>query len=91
MSAYDLAWVDPEAAIARATEGLTLARRSGTGGAIAANLRALAVALASSDPQRAAALLAEADTVAPGSGVDSHLGRLHRHPSGRLAERAACR
>ena len=47
-----------------------MARRSGTGGAIAANLRALAVALASSDPQRAAAVLAEADTAAPGSGAD---------------------
>jgi predicted ATPase/class 3 adenylate cyclase len=70
MSAYDLAWVDPEAAIVRATEGLTLARRSGTGGAIASNLQALAVALASSDPQRAAAVLAEADTVTPGSGAD---------------------
>jgi len=69
-SAYCLAWVEPEAAIARATKGLTLARRSAQGSAIAQNLQALAVALAPSDPQRAAALLAEADTVAPGHEID---------------------
>jgi len=66
-SAYCLAWIDPDAAVARATEGLTLARRSTTGHSF--NLRALAVALAASDPQRAADFLAEADTVAPSNAV----------------------
>jgi len=61
-SAYYLAWVDPKAAIARATEGLALARRNGMPSAIALNLYALAATLAPSDPQRAAALLAEAET-----------------------------
>jgi predicted ATPase/class 3 adenylate cyclase len=71
LSAFCLAWVDPEAAIARATEGLTLARRSAIGGsALGYNLYALAVALAPSDPEQATALLAEADTVAPGNEVD---------------------
>jgi predicted ATPase/class 3 adenylate cyclase len=69
-SAVQLSWVDPEAAIVRATEGLALARRSGMPTAIANNLRALAMALAPSDPPRAAAFLGEAFTVAPPSTGD---------------------
>jgi predicted ATPase/class 3 adenylate cyclase len=62
-AAMTLTWVNPDMAITRATEGLTLARQSGMPSAIAMNLVALAMALAPSDPQGAAAYLAEAERV----------------------------
>jgi predicted ATPase/class 3 adenylate cyclase len=63
-SAISLAWTDPDTAIARANQGLTLAGRAGGPISISANQLALALALAPSDPQRAATLLREADAFA---------------------------
>jgi predicted ATPase/class 3 adenylate cyclase len=61
LSATGLAWIDPDAAIARATEGLALARRNGMPVAISVNLIALAQATALTDPAQAASLLEQAD------------------------------
>jgi hypothetical protein len=60
-SAGALAWVDTDAAVARANDGLALARRTGIPAAISHNLFALAETLAPSDPQRGATLLREAE------------------------------
>jgi predicted ATPase/class 3 adenylate cyclase len=60
VTAQVLAWTDPEAARAHATEGLALARQTGMPYAIAYNLLGLAQALVPSDPDQARALLREA-------------------------------
>ena len=67
MCAFGFSWFDLPAAAAAATEGLVLARRSGMPTAIASNLLILARALAPSDPERAAALLHEAEGFAHGT------------------------
>jgi predicted ATPase len=54
---------DAAAAVPLATDGLALARQSGTPLAIRGNLAALAAALSDQDPVRAKALLAEANQV----------------------------
>jgi predicted ATPase/class 3 adenylate cyclase len=57
MAAYQVAWADPQTAAQVAAEGLALARRTGYPTAIQMNLLAQALALASSDPERAHDLL----------------------------------
>jgi predicted ATPase/class 3 adenylate cyclase len=60
-----LSWIDSEAAVHAASEGLAWARQSGSPYAIGMNLGALILALADSDPGRGRQLLAEAMDFGP--------------------------
>jgi predicted ATPase len=59
-AAQCLSWIDPDAAVATAREGLAMARQSGSPSFTYQNLCALALALADSHPDEARQLLAEA-------------------------------
>jgi predicted ATPase len=84
MAAYSVGWADPEAAARLGAEGLALARQTGYPKAIHQNLLGLALALASSDPERARQFVQEVLEVGYGStmvAVTYVAGRLEDWPA----------